>query len=77
MLRRVRALPFEHILASHSKQLMDRDDFAAFIECAENYDEGKTVRYRDPYYPNYGGRMFVYENSKGNVAIIVYNKNRR
>lgn len=77
MLRRVRALPFERILASHSKQLMDRDDFAAFIECAENYDESKTVRYRDPYYPNYGGRMFVYENSKGNVAIIVYNKNRR
>lgn len=77
MLRRVRRLPFMHILTSHSSRLMDEDDFAAFTECAETYDEGKTIRYRDPNYPSHGGRMFVYESSKGRVAIIVYNKYRR
>lgn len=76
MLREVEKLPFEHILGSHSSRLMDRSDFSAFIECAENYDEHKTVRYRDPYYPSYGGRMFVYENNSGNAAIIVYNNRR-
>lgn len=77
MLLRIRNIPFEHILTSHSKNILGRDDFDAFVECAEQFDESKTVRYRDPYYPNHGGRLFVYESEKGNVAIIVYNKHRR
>ena len=77
MLHRVSKLPFEHILTYHSGHLLDRDDFEAFIECAENYDESKTVTYRDTFYPDYKGRMFVYESSKGRVAIIVCKKHRR
>lgn len=71
MLKEVSSLNFKHILASHTKDLLGRDDLEAMIECCENYDEAKTTRLADQYYPQYGGRMFIYRSQKDKYAIVV------
>lgn len=73
VLRSAEALPFTHLLTSHSERLLDRRDFDCFLSCACAYDVKKTVRYRDDLYLNIKGRMFVYEDDKGRVGIIVSN----
>ena len=74
MLEEVSKLDFIHILSSHSLSLLDRDDFEAMRECAQNYDESRTFRYSDQFYPQFGGRMFLYESVKGKNAIVVAKK---
>ena len=71
MLRQVSRLHFSHILTSHSKDLLDRDDLEAMIECAENFDSNQTYRYSDQFYPQLRGRMFLYESKKHRHAIVV------
>lgn len=71
ILEKVSNIDFSYILTSHSKELLDRDDFEAMVECAKTYDETKTFRYADQFYPQLGGRMYLYESSKGKHAIVV------
>lgn len=71
VLEKTAELPFEHILTSHSKEVLNRDNFEAFIECAKAYDEQSAYRYRDPFYRHYGGKMFIYESRKNKTAILV------
>lgn len=73
VLRSAGALPFAHLLTSHSERLLDRKDFDCFVACAHAYDAKKTMRYRDDLYPNIEGRMFLYEDGEGRVGIIVSN----
>lgn len=71
MLEKVSKNDFSYILTSHSKELLNRDDFDAMLECAKTYDETKTFRYSDQFYPQFGGRMYLYESPVGKHAIVV------
>ena len=71
LLREISKLRFSHILTSHSKELLDRDNLEAMIECAENYASDQTCNYSDRFYPQLRGRMFLYESKKHRHAIIV------
>ena len=77
MLERVSDIGFSYILTSHSKELLDRDDFEAMMECARSFDQGKTFRYADPFYPQLRGRMYMYESSVGKHAIVVEKRSIR
>ena len=69
MLDEVAKLDFSYILTSHSRELLTRDDFEAMRECAASYDATKTFRYADHFYPQFGGRMYLYESPKGNTRL--------
>ncbi len=75
VLREAAKLPFSHILTSHSRELLDREDLEAMIECAEHFDPEQTYGYRDPFYPRFRGRMFLYESQKNRHAIVVKREN--
>ena len=77
MLQEVSKLDFHYILTSHSRELLNRDDFEAMQECAKNYEPSKTFRYADRFYPQFGGRMFLYESVKGKIAIVVAKKEEK
>lgn len=71
MLKDISAIDFSFLLSSHSKELLTREDLEAMLECAQSYDEAKTSRYADPFYPQFGGRMYLHESQKGKHAIVV------
>lgn len=71
VLEEVSQIDFSYILTSHSKELLDRNDFNAMIECAKTFNEAKTFRYADQFYPQLQGRMYMYESSIGKHAIVV------
>lgn len=74
LLKQVRNLPFQHILAAHCPRLIPRSELELYIECAEHIDPHQTHRFRDDNVPEFVGRMYVHQSLTGDgSAIIVYN----
>lgn len=57
----LRELPFTRMLSAHEPGLMERECLEAFLACARQVEPEKTVRFRNPLFPERPGRMFVYE----------------
>lgn len=73
LLRKTKKLPFGYMLTSHSERLIPKSELQLYLRCAERYDVSRTVRYHDPYFPHYVGRLFQYadEAAPDNVAFLV------
>lgn len=77
-LDRIESIPFTRMLSAHEAQIMGREHFGAFRRCAQALQPEKSVRFRNPLFPDRPGRMFIYEASccsKG-YAALVYTKDK-
>lgn len=75
LLNKLEDCPFEHLLCSHSNKVYTKSYLKVLKECAEHYDEAKTVRYKDAYFSQFVGRMYFYrastEPDTDNEAVLV------
>ena len=78
MLESMRKLPFSVMLSSHCEQLLGKERIEFFLRCAKELDPEKTIRFRNPFFPQYRERMFVYEDPDDSerYAALVYAKDK-
>jgi len=63
LLRQIQSVPFQYLLCSHCERPIPKQELRLYVDCAANYDEAKTVRYHDSYFPHFTGRLFSYSES--------------
>ena len=74
LLEAIEDVPFTRLLSAHEKSVMGRECLEAFKQCASQVEPGKTVPFKNPFFPERPGRLFVYETPicPSGYAALVY-----
>lgn len=71
LLKQVEQYEFDHMLCSHSANLLPKRILQTYRECAENWETLDSYKYREQFYPEIKGRIYFY---KGEAALIIKTK---
>jgi len=69
-LKRLMETDISYILSGHCGRLIEKAELQVYYNCAASIKLEECLRYRDPLFPQYPGKMFLYHGADGDAVII-------
>jgi glyoxylase-like metal-dependent hydrolase (beta-lactamase superfamily II) len=70
-LKRLMRTNIAHILSGHCGRLIGKAELQVYYNCAVSIKLEECLRYRDPLFPQYPGKLFPYHGADGDAVILL------